>query len=190
MINIKGIKMTEQENNEVALSCNDREIKLGSTVTFFKLYPKVDEDWEIALFKNSEFVLVDSNEAFKVNYNSALLQEFKGKLTAENLLELELQQSATFVIDIQDKNEYEWRFWGDGISLSKVENISEFSFQTQIKNQGKTLIIKVDNVRDILTDDFFDFRFVAARLNKDSGGKLNEIYYSQDPRIGVRRTRG
>ncbi|SFD40969.1 hypothetical protein [Pseudoalteromonas denitrificans] len=179
--------MTEKES-KVNINLSGNEIRLGSTINFFELHPHSDEHWKIKRLIEHKYEVVPFNEAFIVRFGSDLPKDFYYELPKATRLEIELQQSTTFVVDIPKTEEgNDWRFSGDGISLSDVNNF-DYQLQTQIKNQGRTLIISINNVRETISDkDHLDFRFIAIRLNQKRGGALNQIYYSQDPRIGVRR---
>jgi len=175
-------------NNKVIANLLKDEIRLGSTINFFKLYPHTNDRWTIQQFIENDFKDVDFDQAFIVDFDSITNSAAYDKLPEDNKLEIELQQSVTFVVDIANINEcFEWRFSKGGSTLTMDMDTPNYRIKTQVKNQGKTLIIKVNNVRYTTFDNFFDFRFIAVCLNKNSGGELDQVYYSQDPRIGVRR---
>ena len=188
---------------------------LGSTVNFFQLFPctTTTTPWKMTRFNGEEYKNIeDVEETFTVNFKISdnIINAISGigVQGKKKRLELELLQSAIFIVDIPDVKESpedDWCFSGKGITLSDSEDNPEYSIQSQVKNQGKTLVITIDKVRysndlqendlqenDLQENDLQErtvlcFRFIAIYLNKKSGGELDKVYYSQDPRIGVRR---
>ena len=188
---------------------------LGSTVNFFQLFPctTTTTPWKMTRFNGEEYKNIeDVEETFTVNFKISdnIINAISGigVQGKKKRLELELLQSAIFIVDIPDVKESpedDWCFSGKGITLSDSEDNPEYSIQSQVKNQGKTLVITIDKVRysndlqendlqknDLQKNDLQErtvlcFRFIAIYLNKKSGGELDKVYYSQDPRIGVRR---
>lgn len=192
---------------------------LGSTVNFFQLFPcTTTTPWKMTRFNGEEYKNIeDVEEIFTVNFKISdnIINAISGigVQGKKKRLELELLQSAIFIVDIPDVKESpedDWCFSGKGITLSDSEDNPEYSIQSQVKNQGKTLVITIDKVRysndlqendlqkndlqknDLQENDLQErtvlcFRFIAIYLNKKSGGELDKVYYSQDPRIGVRR---
>ncbi len=182
---------------------------LGSTVNLFQLYPTTTMiPWKIERFNGAEYQEIeDVEEVFSVDFKTSGNLANKNinalndidVLLQKKLLELELLQSTIFIIDIpdvvyspEDDSSNDWGFSGKGITLSDSEDNPEYSIQSQVKNQGKTLVITVNKVREtnnLQEQAVLSFRFIAICLNKNSGGELNKVYYSQDPRIGVRRVK-
>ena len=175
---------------------------LGSTVNFFQLFPcTTTTPWKMTRFNGEEYKNIeDVEEIFTVNFKISdnIINAISGigVQGKKKRLELELLQSAIFIVDIPDVKESpedDWCFSGKGITLSDSEDNPEYSIQSQVKNQGKTLVITIDKVRysndsnDLQKQTVLCFRFIAICLNKKSGGELDKVYYSQDPRIGVRR---
>jgi hypothetical protein len=177
---------------------------LGSTVNFFQLSPctTTTTPWKMTRFNGKKYKNIeDVEKVFTVNFKiSDHIINALGDIGVQEkkkLLELELLQSAIFIVDIPDVIESpedncsnDWCFSGKGITLSDSDDNPEYSIQSQVKNQGKTLVITINKVRytnDSKKQTVLGFRFIAICLNKNSGGELDKVYYSQDPRIGVRR---
>jgi len=176
-------------NNKVIVNLLEDEIRLGSTINFFKLSPHANDKWTIKRFMKNDYKKVPFDQAFIVDFDSTEHKKAYNNLSKENQLEIELQQSVTFIVDIASKNEcFDWRFSDGGSTLPMDMHNTCYKLATKIKNQGKTLVIKIDNVGHTTPEDIFDFRFMAICLNKHSGGEVNQVHYSQDPIIIARRT--
>lgn len=196
-------------NSNVELSSNIEvfthagSINLGSTVQYFTLKPSADPDtnWGLKYLNltDSEAELVDVTsggfDSFKVHFSSKLPSQLKS-FPIETQQAILAKQEAIFIVDIEDcSNSYDWRFYKDGLIMSLAENPFQYDISTQVVNSGKTLIITISNVTQtnssneaVYSDsDVVDFRFTATRFNKNGGGKLNEVFYSQDPRIVLNR---
>lgn len=178
-------------------------INLGSTVQYFTLKPSADPDttWNMKYLNlnDSEAELVDITsdefDCFKVYFSSKLPSQFTPFSIATQQAIL-AKQEAIFIVDIEDCSDtYDWRFYKEGLIMSLAENPFQYDISTQVVNSGKTLIIIISNVtqtnssNEVISSDSdaVDFRFTAVRFNKNGGGTLNEIFYSQDPRIVLNR---
>lgn len=195
------MKLSSDVNLEI---CGD-SIRLGSTAQYFRLEPSADPDsnWKISFLKvdgtTSEFIdVTEGTGGFKVNYSANVPSKLDpmSRVAKQVLL---AKQESVFIIDIEESSEsYDWRFYQDGLIMSLAENPYQYKLETQVVNSGKTLIITISNVtattgntpvtiNDSVDSDLVGFRFTAKRFNKNGGGALNEVFYSQDPRIILNR---
>ncbi|MCO7188614.1 MULTISPECIES: hypothetical protein [unclassified Pseudoalteromonas] len=163
---------------------------LNSENYLFRLSPTTTtEDWGLQYYdsESGEYRPVPQGTQLNVVFN---LGDIPG--ISENARRaLISKQQAVFIVEMEDCADSDWRFWQSGISLSCEQDSQDYQLTTDIENQGKTLVLTIKNVLNGVASaagkfDDIDFRFVAVRLN-NSAGALNEIFYSQDPRIGVRR---
>lgn len=189
--------------SDIGLSLNDNSISIGSTAQYFKLTPSADLDtkWKISYLKTkgkkAEFIdVTDTFSDFKINFSSEVPSAINF-IPSSSKQALLAKQEAIFVIDIEDCSEnYDWRFYDQGIIVSVAENPYQYDLETQVINSGKSLLITISNVTTTSSQlidepesncDLLGFRFTAIHLNKRGGGTLNQVFYSQDPRIVLNR---
>ncbi|QTL34948.1 MULTISPECIES: hypothetical protein [Pseudoalteromonas] len=162
----------------------------------FKLSPKATStDWDLTYYDaaTQQYEALTQDTQFNVEFE---LGEacFGSNISALARRALASKQQAVFIVEMDDTStDGDWRFWQNGISLSSEQDEQDYTLNAQVQNQGKTLVLTINNVFSnaaLCAGEFdkIDFRFVAVRLNK-SAGQLNEIFYSQDPRVGVRRNK-
>ena len=175
---------------------NNGEYTMGSTVNFFRLYPNTspDKPWGISYYKEGDYVNVTPEEdsPFQVEFLSTLPEALAG-VSANAKQALLAQQSTVFIVDIMSDSNNDWRFWQDGIIWTEEQNYYQYKITTERRNQGKTLVLTICNVVPTVTslegvdEDALDFRFSAIRFNPQAGGSLDQVFYSQDPIIVVKR---
>ena len=186
-------------------------ISPGAKVSVFKLTPAASSgvEWNLERYTAQGYVS-GLDRDFKVEFKpiTALINIPQTPnsipLSAAVIHEIMLQERSIFVIELPSRGEPsdidDWRFWKKGIVFSNEPDSFSYNITAQVKNQGKTLIITVDNVRGMFSNSAninnepetveynVDFRFVAANLNNAGGGELfPTVYYSQDPRIVIIR---
>ncbi|RZM74926.1 hypothetical protein C3B51_19275 [Pseudoalteromonas rubra] len=170
----------------------DMSVELNTKTFLFELNPKSNEEaWELKYFDADcgKYKKVASNEPLDIPF---VLDKLEG-ISDKAYRALISRQQAVIIVEMKDKKHADWRFWQNGISLTSEQDEQDYTLNAQVQNQGKTLVLTINNVLSnaaLCEGEFdrIDFRFVAVKLN-ESAGQLNEIFYSQDPRVGVRRNK-
>ena len=154
---------------------------VGSVVTFFKVQPtQSGEDWVTELVNTSTAT---------VSIAPPLLFDFESIAAPSGIQkELEPHQKATLIVDLQQNETELWQFYGAGVVFIDEPPANQLRVQTEIKYQGQRLIITVDNVDNNLDITELAFRYVASCIDvSNKGAGELKVYYSQDPKIAVRR---
>ena len=161
------------------ISTSDDDL-VGSVVSFFRVTPTdSDEDW----LTNIVDTATDAATVLPpLTFNFQSL-----KSASKVQTELGAYQKVTLIFDLQQSDAELWQFYGDGVVFIDEPSTAELRVQTEIKNQGKRLVISVDNVAENLNQVKLAFRYVASRINLEKGAGQLEVYYSQDPIISVGR---
>ncbi|ALU42120.1 hypothetical protein [Pseudoalteromonas rubra] len=167
-------------------------VELNSKSFLFRLSPTgTSEQWGLEYYDPDcgEYKLVSEDAQLNVEFD---LGDIPG-ISDNARRALISKQQAVFIVEMEECTAGDWRFWQNGISLSSEQDAQDYNLTAEVQSSGKTLVLTIDNVlrNAALPGDMFetiDFRFVAVRLN-NSAGQLNEIFYSQDPRVGVRRNK-
>ena len=154
---------------------------VGSVVTFFKVQPtQSGEDWVTELVNTSTAT---------VSIAPPLLFDFESIAAPSGIQkELEPHQKATLIVDLQQNETELWQFYGAGVVFIDEPPANQLRVQTEIKYQGQRLVITVDNVDNNLDITELAFRYVASCIDvSNKGAGELKVYYSQDPKIAVRR---
>lgn len=194
------------ESDIKAETTTSGNISLGSTILYFTLTPNKPSESADAISASSSPWKLTYNPVSQEKIESANITQSEGGFTihfkADNVLALDslpesvkqvviAKQQAIFIVDINNENtEDDWRFYENGLILDQAQNHFEYSFKTEVINSGKTMVITISNVIRTTGSngvDNIDFRFAAVNLNANGPGKLDGVYYSQDPRIALDR---
>ena len=162
----------------------DDDDSVGSVATFFTVTPTTNNDnWLTKIVNTSTDIATISPElvfCFESPVSTSKIQR-----------ELEQYQKVVLISDLEQTETELWQFYGDGAVFINKPSTAKLRVQSEIKNQGKRLVITIDNVANNLVDDLKDvdleFRYIASCINSLQGAGELKVYYSQDPKIRVRR---
>jgi len=153
---------------------------VGSIVTFFNVDPKRNGDNWI-----TDIVNTATGEKSPTPPLYFYFEPIPPESKAPK--DLELYQKLVLIIDLQQSKNELWQFYGDGIVFIDQPLASQLNVQTEIKNQGKRLVLTIDKVAEGLDNIDLKMRYVASRINLTKGAGKLKVYYSQDPSISVGR---
>lgn len=159
---------------EVPCGVRDKEfytVLRNSVVAQFVLLPSVNGDWVTELKIDGQTVEVESLELL-----------FRSRADTDPLLQR--LQAAILIVDIHSDAVGQWSFAEDGVVLNS-QDPEAFSLTSQVLADGKSLIVRIDNVANIPYGKTLAVAFQYLAYYEEEGCRI--AYLSQDPSVGLGR---
>lgn len=170
----------------VGLVTSNYDDSVVTTVSHFNLTPTTsDNPWKTILVRPPQ---PGQPEAVEVEPIS-LTYEFNPLIVAEQPSPLEAFQRAVLIVDMVETKGELWQFSGEGVVFTEQSIDGQVRVQTEIQNQGKRLLLIIDQVGQETTDLAFRYTASCMKIKSEKAGKI-KFYHSQDPKIKVRRGQG